>query len=151
MIYWFLNETSLAKVAAQSEDEAYAILINHPDPDYPQPYHFSRAEEGDFSQNPGLLLIRCPVTKKIPAPPKVAPDIQKRANAAARKSGYGVATSIVFDPALPLGEAVVLEHTCPGYRKRTTGEYVTSGYRANFGWKNTYYQSAETVVAINPE
>ena len=71
-------------------------------------------------------------------------NIQKRANSIARKYGAGRATQII------VGDVDrVLSHTRCGYRKYTTGEYVSSGYRAKFGWKNTYYQRAETIVEIN--
>lgn len=36
-----------------------------------------------------------------------------------------------------------------GYRKYTTGEYVSNKYRAHFGWKNTYYQPAEIIFTFN--
>lgn len=42
----------------------------------------------------------------------------------------------------------VVQRTRSGYRKLTNGEYVHNSYRCNFGWKNTYYQHAETVVAV---
>ena len=42
----------------------------------------------------------------------------------------------------------VLAHTRRGYRKSSTGEYVAKAYLANFGWKNTYYQHAKTVVEV---
>ena len=40
-----------------------------------------------------------------------------------------------------------------GYRKLTTDEYVPQAYRANFGWKNTYYQAAKLTiyVVVQPE
>lgn len=68
---------------------------------------------------------------------------QRKANAIARKAGYGTATTVIFG-----SEDRVVEHTPYGYRKITTGEYVPHSYRNNFGWKNTYYQAAETVVEI---
>lgn len=65
------------------------------------------------------------------------------ANSIARKSGYGSATEIIR------GEKdCVVSHTDYGYRKITTDEYVPNSYRSNFGWKNTYYQHAETVVSV---
>jgi len=70
--------------------------------------------------------------------------LQKRANIVARLSGYGTATKIVYG----LGPARVLGHVRYGYRKNTTDEYVSSAYRNNFGWKNTYYQPAETTVLL---
>lgn len=36
----------------------------------------------------------------------------------------------------------------PGYRKCTTGEYVPNSYLANFGWKNTYYQSSVAEITL---
>jgi len=72
--------------------------------------------------------------------------IEQYANAIAREAGYGKATSII------IGErATVTSHTDFGYRKNTTGEYVPNAYSANFGWKNTYYQAAGTVVSIHEE
>jgi|WetSurMetagenome_2_1015567.scaffolds.fasta_scaffold526152_1 hypothetical protein len=38
--------------------------------------------------------------------------------------------------------------TCFGYRKCTTGEYVSNAYRQNFGWKNTYYQNAQLAITF---
>lgn len=74
----------------------------------------------------------------------ITKEIQKKANSIARKAGYGSATEIVFGE-----EDKVISHTSFGYRKYTTGEYVSNKYRSNFGWKNTYYQPAKTVVMIN--
>lgn len=68
---------------------------------------------------------------------------QQRANAIARKHGYGRATSIIYGE-----DDKVVSHISYGYRKYTTGEYVPNTYRANFGWKNTYYQPAITVVML---
>lgn len=73
----------------------------------------------------------------------ITDDMQKRANSIARKHGYGRATFIVIGP-----DDKVISHTRYGYRKYTTGEYVSSAYRKNFGWKNTYYQNAITEVQI---
>jgi hypothetical protein len=72
-----------------------------------------------------------------------SPSIQQRANALARKAGYGPATTIVFGP-----EAKVLSHVAYGYCKYTTGEYVSNAYRHAFGWKNTYYQPSLTTVML---
>ncbi len=69
----------------------------------------------------------------------------KKANSIARKNGFEKATEIVFGH-----KDVVLSHVRPGYRKNTTGEYVPKKYLTNFGWKNTYYCHAETVVQICP-
>ena len=53
---------------------------------------------------------------------------QTKANAIARAAGYGKATHIVH------GEAQgVIHHEPYGYRKLTTGEYVSNAYRNNFG------------------
>lgn len=68
---------------------------------------------------------------------------QKIANSIARKNGYGSATQII------LGKRdSVIAHTPCGYRKYTTGEYVAKRYLQKFGWKNTYYQPAITVIEI---
>ena len=75
---------------------------------------------------------------------KITKEQQKRANAIARKNGFGKATEIIIRK----GKEKVLEHTPYGYRKYTTGEYVSNAYRNNFGWKNTYYQNAKTTVQI---
>lgn len=69
---------------------------------------------------------------------------QRRANSIARAAGYGSATQIVFG----VGPARVLRHVSCGYRKSSTGEYVSNAYRSNFGWKNTYYQHAKTTVLL---
>jgi hypothetical protein len=66
-----------------------------------------------------------------------------KANSIARKNGYGKATKILVG-----NHNRVVSHTPYGYRKFTTGEYVPNAYRAKFGWKNTYYQEAETIVEI---
>ena len=71
--------------------------------------------------------------------------IQKLANSFARSKGYGSATKIVFED---IDQPEIISHTPYGYRKYTTGEYVPKAYVNNFGWKNTYYQHAETVVAL---
>ena len=76
----------------------------------------------------------------------VTKGAQKRANSVARRAGYGSATSIIIGD----GDKVI-SHTPYGYRKRTTGEYVSNSYRNKFGWKNTYYQHAETVVMLKKE
>jgi len=74
---------------------------------------------------------------------EIIPQQQLRANIIARRNGYGRATTVIIGTV-----DRVLSHIAYGYRKYTTGEYVTSAYRSNFGWKNTYYQSAETTVEI---
>ena len=71
-------------------------------------------------------------------------DIIKKANIIARQAGYGWATKIIEG-----NQDRVVSHVDYGYRKNTTGEYVPNAYRNNFGWKNTYYQAAETVVEVN--
>lgn len=76
--------------------------------------------------------------------------VQKLANLVARRAGYGSATKIVCTTTGPDHPRVVA-HTHYGYRKWTTGEYVPKKYLRNFGWKNTYYQRAETTVAIPVE
>ena len=73
----------------------------------------------------------------------VTQEIIRKANSIARKSGYGRTTEIILGD-----EDKVVSHTRYGYRKYTTGEYVCNKYRSNFGWKNTFYQHAETVVMV---
>ena len=80
----------------------------------------------------------------------IPPHVRKIANIVARHAGHGSATEIICATTGPDAPRVLL-HTPYGYRKTTTGEYVPNKYRANFGWKNTYYQSAETVVAVPVE
>ena len=65
------------------------------------------------------------------------------ANRIARANGAGRATEIVRS-----GFDGVVSHIKYGYRKYTTDQYVPNSYRAHFGWKNTYYQAAKTVVSI---
>lgn len=72
--------------------------------------------------------------------------IQKIANSIARRNGYGKATKIIFDPAVTA--PCVVHRLDPGYRKYTTGQYVPKKYLSNFGWKNTFYQHAETTIAF---
>jgi hypothetical protein len=69
--------------------------------------------------------------------------LQQQANAIARKHGHKKATKIVWT-----AEPTIVESVDFGYRKKTTGEYVPNAYRANFGWKNTYYQKAVCVVGL---
>lgn len=71
-------------------------------------------------------------------------SLQKFANSIARQCRCGSATTIVAGT-----QNRVVKHVRYGYRKYTTGEYVPNAYRANFGWKNTYYQNAETTVEID--
>ena len=73
----------------------------------------------------------------------ITQEIIRKANSIARKNWYGKATQIIFGT-----EDRRVSHTGYGYRKYTTGEYVCNKYRSNFGWKNTYYQPAETVVMV---
>ena len=77
--------------------------------------------------------------------PDWAEDIQRRANTIACRAGHGRADVVRIG-----ARNRVLSHTAFGYRKYTTGEYVPNAYLANFGWKNTYYQHAETVVEVTP-
>ena len=72
--------------------------------------------------------------------------LQQIANSVARKCGHGRATSIKFseDVAIPC----VTAHVQYGHRKYTTGQYVPNTYLNHFGWKNTYYQAAETEVTF---
>ena len=90
--------------------------------------------ETDIRRLTDLILIYQPTITK---------EQQKQANSIARRSGHGRATHVI------LGQKnCVLGHTPYGYVKDTTGEYVSAAYRSNFGWKNTHYVSAETVVEI---
>lgn len=68
---------------------------------------------------------------------------QQEANAFARSRGFGKANQIIIGE-----EMTVARHISYGYRKNTTDEYVPNAYRQNFGWKNTYYQNAETTIQI---
>lgn len=77
---------------------------------------------------------------------KVPQWLQTRANSVARKGRCGYANEIVIGT-----RREVVKHIRYGFRKYTTGEYVPNKYRANFGWKNTYYQHAITAVSILPE
>jgi hypothetical protein len=68
----------------------------------------------------------------------------KTANQIARTAHMNRATEIIVGD-----DSKVLSTTRPGYRKFTTGEYVPNKYRANFGWKNTFYQHAICKVMVN--
>lgn len=68
---------------------------------------------------------------------------KKQANRIARHYGYGRATDVVFG----VCDGFV-KHVKYGYRKYSTGEYVSNSYRYHFGWKNTYYQNAVTIVML---
>lgn len=71
-------------------------------------------------------------------------NLQKIANKIARAAGHGKATHIIMG-----SQNRVVCHIRYGYRKKTTGEYVSTSYRNKFGWKNTFYQSAQTVVELD--
>lgn len=78
-------------------------------------------------------------------------NLQQACNAYVRSIGrYNRATHITVatDPDSPPFR--FFKAVRPGYRKFTTGEYVPNSYRSNFGWRNTYYQHAETHVEISP-
>lgn len=64
-------------------------------------------------------------------------------NAFARENKYGFYTHII-----PGEKLQIIKRLPAGYRKYTTGEYVPNAYRANFGWKNTYYQHAITKIEV---
>jgi len=72
--------------------------------------------------------------------------VQQWANSIARGYGRGKATD--FTVVLGGHRIEVIESIRPGYRKNTTGEYVSSAYRRNFGWKNTFYQPAVFEIEI---
>lgn len=69
---------------------------------------------------------------------------QQLANAIARKEGHGKATKVVLGDKNYVVEAVAF-----GYRKNSDGAYVSSAYRRNFGWKNTFYQHAVCAVEVD--
>lgn len=75
-------------------------------------------------------------------PQAVTDEVRRRANVVARQCGHGRATAIVLGR-----QDRVLSHVPHGYRKRSTGEYVSNAYRDK-AWSSTYYQRAETVVEI---
>ena len=70
---------------------------------------------------------------------------RKRAASFARHHGCKM-TQFEISETKPTG---IVERTEYGYRKYTTGEYVSNAYRRNFGWRNTYYQEAHTRVRVN--
>lgn len=70
-------------------------------------------------------------------------QIAQRANAIARKYGYGRATEIVISDKNDIIDAIA-----PGWRKKTTGEYVPNSYLRKFGWKNTFYQHMECWISV---
>ena len=72
-----------------------------------------------------------------------SPAIILRANQIARSAGHGRATRIIEG-----NRDCVLSHVAFGYRKISDDQYVPNSYRSNFGWKNTYYQKAATVVMV---
>jgi len=74
---------------------------------------------------------------------------QQLANSIAHKEGYGIATKIKIDKRLKKGTGRVTKRINFGYRKNTTDQYVPNAYMNKFGWKNCYYQKAETVVTLN--
>jgi hypothetical protein len=67
---------------------------------------------------------------------------------AAIRSYKGLKGSKVTEIKLSNDLQTRIERTDYGYRKCTTGEYVPFKYRCNFGWKNTYYQSAKIIMHI---
>jgi hypothetical protein len=77
---------------------------------------------------------------------EITKEQQKRANIIARRNGHNKATKIVFGDSDKIVSTIAF-----GYRKKTTGEYVSNSYRKNFGWKNTYYQRVECVVMLKSE
>jgi hypothetical protein len=68
----------------------------------------------------------------------------KTANQIARTYRHGRATEIIVGD-----DSRCLTAVSCGYRKYTTGQYVSNAYRNNFGWKNTYYQHAKCKVMVN--
>lgn len=80
--------------------------------------------------------------------PKSYKSLQQFANAIARYNGAGKSDAIIVTG---LGRNTLYSHTRYGWRKNTTGQYVPNSYRSNFGWKNTFYQHAFTVVQVTKE
>lgn len=74
------------------------------------------------------------------------PKLVIKANSIARQHHCGKATEIEIG-----NENKIISFVSCGYRKYTTGEYVSNAYRANFGWKNTYYQTAQCKVMVQIE
>lgn len=68
---------------------------------------------------------------------------QKYANRIARAAGYQRATKIVYGRV-----DRVVSHRDHGYFKDSTGSRVPNAYRNKFGWKNTHYEPAVTVVEV---
>lgn len=64
------------------------------------------------------------------------------ANAVARRNGHGRADNIFVGE-----DDKVLAHVPYGYRKNTTGQYVTNSY-VRKGWSSVFYQHAETTVQV---
>ena len=79
----------------------------------------------------------------------ITPEIQRYANSIARKNGYGTATKIEFVKQLRF--PMVGERIESGYRKKTTGQYVTNSYRKLCRGKGLYYQHAQTTVSLPEE
>ena len=80
-------------------------------------------------------------------------SLHSAANAFVRQHHHHSATSIILSPNLQPFEFKIMATTKRGYRKKSDGQYVPNKYLSNFGWKNTYYQSAEVEVhvGITPE
>lgn len=74
--------------------------------------------------------------------------VQQVANAIARQWGSPWATDYVITASTKCGYRDYVRH---GYRKNTTGEYVSTSYRAHFGWKNTYYQALAITAVISAD
>jgi len=77
-------------------------------------------------------------------------EVLRKARSFAMRHGFG-AQSVRVEIRPELTEPKILSRTDPGYRKKTTGQYVPNKYLQNFGWKNTYYQCADTLVGMPAE
>lgn len=80
-------------------------------------------------------------------------QIKQVATKLARELGFRGATLVTIVesrdyPTDVIGESTIIRSCKYGYRKYTTGEYVSKSYRKNFGWRNTYYQPAVCHVKI---
>ena len=73
-------------------------------------------------------------------------NLKQAANAFVRTYFPG---SISTELTVSLDETpTIVRSVSPGYRKKTTNEYVPKKYLSNFGWKNTYYQHAVNEVLV---
>lgn len=79
----------------------------------------------------------------------ITPKIQRYANCIARDNGYGRATAIKFEKQLKC--PLISTRIEPGWRKKTTGDYVPFKYRLKSRGHGIFYQHAETTVVLPME